>query len=47
MTRFSVSYFTPEEREARALKAFRFLWQVLCWVTAFSAVVVATVIFMR
>jgi hypothetical protein len=42
MTKLSIpDWRAPERREGRTAKAFLFLWSMLCWTTAFAAVVVA------
>jgi hypothetical protein len=42
MTKFALSSWdTPERREGRTTQAFRLLWHVLCYLTAFAAVLVA------
>jgi hypothetical protein len=48
MTKLSVSYWqSPERREGRMTRTFRFLWSMLCWVTAFAAVIVTASVLRR
>ncbi len=44
MTKLTASYPRQAEREGGP---FSLLWTVLCWTTAFSAVVVTTAVLMR
>jgi hypothetical protein len=48
MTKLETHYWqAPERREGRATQGFRFMWSMLCWLTAFMAVVCVTTVFMR
>ena len=44
MTKLTASYPKAPEREG---SRFSVLWTILCWATAFSAVVVTTAVLMR
>ncbi|HLI66113.1 MAG TPA: hypothetical protein VKU90_07085 [Caulobacteraceae bacterium] len=41
MTKLSIAQRVRPREEGRAAKAFQLLWGLLCWVTAFGAIIVA------